>query len=183
MCGPATIPTTFALDAEVAERLDERGGGLLLAGGVGLRLVGGRALEEAAGRDLPDERRVVGDARAVAALRREVGRIDVADGDAGLVGLLQLQLLDIPCVVLAGGHLVGLRVRRQVGIERRLLDDDLGRLVAEQVGVALRAVERGCLDVRRAHDEPVGIGLRRRQPLGCQFVLVRRWACCSLRGR
>ena len=62
----------LGLDPEMAERLDERLGDLLLSGGVGLRGLPGRARQEARGRDPPLEVRVVGDRAAVAALRRQI---------------------------------------------------------------------------------------------------------------
>ena len=62
------------LDPEVPERLDQRPRHLLLAGRVGLGRLAGRADEKARARDPPDELRVVGDRRAVAALRGQLRR-------------------------------------------------------------------------------------------------------------
>ena len=64
MCGPATVPITLRLDAEVPERLDQAGRDPLLAGGVRARLLGARARQQAAGvGQPPDEVGVVGDRR------------------------------------------------------------------------------------------------------------------------
>ena len=75
------------LDAEVPERLDQLRGDLLLARGVGPRRLLGRALEEAVVRHGPLEVRRLGDLGAVAALRRELLRVDRRPRDARLVRL------------------------------------------------------------------------------------------------
>ena len=69
---PGDATDHLGLDPEVAERLDQGLGDLLLSGGVGLRGLAGRAGQEARRRDPPFEVRVVGDRAAVAALRRQI---------------------------------------------------------------------------------------------------------------
>src|SRR3984885_14598571 len=109
MCGPVTRPITFAwipkcpsvstsvaatcscpaplyLLAEVSERLDERRRHLLLPRGVRPRRLAGRTRQEPGARDAPHEARIVGDARPVAALRRQIVGIRLP-GRRGLSGL------------------------------------------------------------------------------------------------
>ncbi len=78
------------LDPEVPERLDQRGRGALLPGGVRPRLLVRRAGEQARGvGELPDEVRIVGDRAAQAPLRRELCGIGVRDaGDLLLLLVL-----------------------------------------------------------------------------------------------
>ena len=77
MWGPVTRPMTLASIAEVPERLDQRPGHLLLPGGVGPgRLAGGACR----GTGLPGaaiKLGIVGDRRAVATLRGEIGRVEL----------------------------------------------------------------------------------------------------------
>ena len=113
-------PMTCASHAEVAERLDEAGGGLLLAGGVGLDLLGGRALEDAG----------VGQAELdVAGIEvLERGLVLVVGPRPGLVrGARRLLGLGLG----SGAAPRRLRPRARGGATRGL----------EEVGVAQRAVE------------------------------------------
>ncbi len=75
--GPGDAADHLGLDAEVAERLDQRGRDLLLAGGVGLGGLAGRADEEAGRGHAPVELGIVGDRGAVAALGGQVLRVDL----------------------------------------------------------------------------------------------------------
>ena len=67
----------LCLDPEVTERLDQRGGHLLLTRGIGLGCLSGRPDEETRPGHVPLEVRVVGDVGAVAPLGSEVLRIDL----------------------------------------------------------------------------------------------------------
>ena len=87
MCGPVDLADDLRVDAEVPERLDQRARDLLLPGGVGLGRLAGGALEEARrSGTCQTKSRVVGDRGAVAALRREVVRVDGRGTPCGAVG-------------------------------------------------------------------------------------------------
>ena len=150
------------LDAEMAERLGEPAGGLLLAGGVGPHLLRGRALEDprlGEGELLVGDRQLEVELLAPAGLRRGRRR--------GRPGRERRRGRDVQLGHRIGG---GLLVQRLgLGLRpRRPGDRDLGR-GAEEVRVAQHAVE-GRARRARAHDRLLARRLGRPEERG----LVRR---------
>ena len=159
------------LDAEMAERLGEPAGGLLLAGGVGPHLLRGRALEDprlGEGELLVGDRQLEVELLAPAGLRRGRRR--------GGPGRERRRGRDVQLGHRIGG---GLLVQRLgLGLRpRRPGDRDLGR-GAEEVRVAQHAVE-GRARRARAHDRLLARRLGRPEERG----LVRRRLGASRRPR
>ena len=125
------------LDPEVAERLGQLGGDLLLPGRVGPARLGARALEEGGVGDRPLEVGRLGHLGAVAALRGELLGGRVGARDAGLVGLGVLGEVRL---------LFGLRQLGGGPFRGRL--EVLG--VAEHVGQRLVVLREGARDRARA---------------------------------
>ena len=137
-CGPGDGADDLRLHAEVAERLEQAGGDLLLTGGVGADLLGTRARQQARLRQAPLEARVVGDRRAVATLGCQLRRV-------WRVATLRR---------------LGQRLGELAILVRRVqfrADADL---------VEIRRVDRRRLDVGRADDQLAVLGLRWHQALG-----------------
>ena len=140
---PGDHPDDLGLHAEVAERLDQLGRGLLLPGRVGPVRVDRRAGQEARVGDRPDELRRVGDRGAVAAAGRELLLLHLAARagahDAGLVGL---RVLGEPRRLVRRVGLVRRHRRRRLrarAAARARARAPAGAVAPVEVGEALRA--------------------------------------------